>query len=154
MAVQGNTTIFGTVETKPKVSTGEVSYSDAIQAGFKLSRVNPNDVGGNNSYTTDQLQDIYAIKTVADPSLLHKKVLTSVNGLFHVNIPHGNGLLIKGGGVSFNLEQDNHVGILSFETVGDIEQVVMRESMITPPTASTQLRKAVYCYNRLSIAIV
>ena len=144
LAVQGNTTIFGTVETKPKLKTGEVSFSDAIQAGFKLTRVNPNDVAGKNDYTSDQLQDIYAIKTVADPTLLHKKVLTTVNGLLHVNIPHGKGLLIKGGGTSFNIEQDNHVGVLSFETVGDIEQVVMRESMITPPTKTTQLRKAVY----------
>lgn len=144
LSVQGNATIFGTVTTKPTVKTGLVSFSDAVQAGFKIRRVNPVDVVGNNLYTSDQLSDIYALKTISDPSLLHKKVLTSVNGLFHINIPHGNGILIKGGGTSFNLEQDNHVGILSFETVGDIEQVVMRRSMIKPSTANTQYRKAVY----------
>lgn len=144
LSVQGNTTIFGTVTVKPKVKTGMVSFSDAIQAGFKLRRVNPSDVVGKNLYTSDQLSDVYAIKTISEPELLHKQVLTSVNGLFHINIPHGNGLLIKGGGTSFNLEQDNHVGVLSFETVGNIEQVVMRRSMIKPSTANTQYRKAVY----------
>jgi hypothetical protein len=70
--------------------------------------------------------------------------LTSVNGLFHINIPHGNGLLIKGGGTSFNLEQDNLVGVLSFETVADIEQVVMRKEMFNVSTTMTPYRKAIY----------
>lgn len=144
LSVQGNTTIFGTVETKPTIKSGTVSFSDAIQAGFSLRRVNPSDVAGNNLYTSDQLQDIYATKNIGDPALLHKKVLTSVNGLFHINIPHGNGLLIKGGGTSFNLEQDNLVGVLSFETVADIEQVVMRKEMFNPSTAMTPYRKAIY----------
>ena len=144
LSVQGNTTIFATVETKPTIKSGTVSFSDAIQAGFSLRRVNPSDVAGNNLYTSDQLRDIYATKNIGDPALLHKKVLTSVNGLFHINIPHGNGLLIKGGGTSFNLEQDNLVGVLSFETVADIEQVVMRKEMFNVSTTMTPYRKAIY----------
>lgn len=144
LAVQGKTTIFATVTDKPTLKETVASFSDAVQADFILRRVNPMDVKETNTYTSDQLSDIYAIKDVGDQSLLHRKTLTSVNGLFHLNIPSGSGILIKGGGTSFNIEQENHVGVLSFEGIGDVEQVVMRENMFTPATPHTQYRKAVY----------
>lgn len=144
LAVQGNTTIVGSVDSKPYIKEHACTFSDAIQAGFNIRRVNPRDVEGKNNYISDQLTDIFAMKNIGDQTLLHRRVLTSVNGLFHINIPQGNGLLIKSGGTSFSIEQDNHVGILSFENVADVEQVVMRREMFQPAEPLRPYRQSIY----------
>lgn len=143
LALQLNNTIFGSI-IKPKLTTGSISYSDAFQAGCIVRRVNPSDIPGKNTYTLDMMPDVYLTKNIADYTLIQKYVLTTVNGLCHVNIPAAKGILIKGAGLSLDEEQDNLLGVLSFEKIAPIQQLSIKDTMIRPSPEGKSLKQAIY----------
>lgn len=143
LAVQGSTTIFGS-KVKPKFYSGHISFADAIQAGCKLRRVRQSDLEGKNSYPLDMMPDVFLNKTLADYTLLQKYILTTVNGLCHLNIPAARGILVRDAGKTLDISQDNHIGLISFETIGEIEQVIIRDENIQPLPVGGSYRQAVY----------
>ncbi len=143
LAVQLNNTIFGSI-VKPTVTTGNISYSDAFQAGCTVRRVNPVDIRGVNTYPLDMMPDVYVSKAIANYSLMQTKVLTTVNGLCHVNIPIDKGILVRGAGLSLDEEQNNLIGLISFENLAEIHQLVIQPEMIQPLPTGKKLKQAIY----------
>lgn len=143
LAVQGTTTIFGS-KIKPKFYSGHIHFSDAIQAGCTLKRVRQSDLKGINTYPLDMMPDVFLNKTLANYTLLQNYILTTVNGLCHLNIPASRGILVRDAGKTMDVAQDGHIGIMSFESIGVIEQVVIRDEDIQPLPAGASYRQAVY----------
>lgn len=143
LSVQLNNTIFGSI-VRPRVLSGRISYSDAFQAGCKIRRVNPSDLTGQNTYPLDMMPDAYLTKTIADYTLIQKYVLTTVNGLCHVNIPADKGILVRDAGLSIDEEQDSLIGLISFENVGEIRQLSIKDNMILPLPEGKSYKQAIY----------
>lgn len=127
----GTRTIPGSI-IKPLHVQNQIKFSDAFQAGFKVQKSHPSDSNLANVYPSSVMTDLYLFKSVGNQSLLHKRVITTVNGLLHINIPRHNGLLVKQGGRTVTINNDNHVGILSFEDIGDVEQTIIKDEWVLP----------------------
>lgn len=145
LATIGNKTIFGSTIV-PRLIEKEIRASDAIQAGFDIRLSHPRDPFGDGPYPSADLRDAYIEKRVPQLDLIQKRVLTTVNGLVHINIPGSRGLIVKEAGRSLSIEGDNHIGIISFENIGDIQQVKIKEDMVLPsnPAMDTTHREAFY----------
>lgn len=143
LSLQGSVTILG-VKSKPKLVSNQITYSDAIQAGCTLRRVRESDIAGKNTYPLDMMPDVYLNKTLADYKLLQDYVLTTVNGLCHLNIPAQRGILIRDAGKTLDVSQDNNVGIISFENIGKIQHVILKDENIVPAEEGRSYRQAVY----------
>lgn len=127
-----NKTIIGSTN-KPRYSKNIVKFVDAIQGGYYLERVHPNESFLGNTYPNSELTDGFITKSISNIDLLYKRCLTTVNGLLHLNIPSNKGLKIKDAGITLDYTGDNHVGIVSFESIGDIEQIQIKEDMLSEP---------------------
>lgn len=142
LSVQGNKTITGSV-IKPKMFNNQIAFSDAVQAGCEIKRVRQSDLAGTTIYPPDMTPDVFLYKTLSDYTLMQRYILTTVNGLCHINIPAQRGILIKDAGKSLDIEQDNLIGIMSFENVGEIKQMIITDNMLDPLEQGETYRKAV-----------
>lgn len=127
----GNKTIFGST-VAPRLVEKEIRTSDAMQAGFDFRLAHPRDPFGEGPYPRADLRDVYIEKRIPQLDLIQKRTITTVNGLCHINVPGSRGLIIKEGGRSAAIEGDGHLGIISFENIGDIKQVKILKEMILP----------------------
>ncbi|BDH16613.1 MAG: hypothetical protein [Bacteriophage sp.] len=143
LARQGNKTIFGST-VRPKITAVDVVASDASQAGCVIKRVQPNDIAGVNTYSLADMTDVYLTKNISDYTMLQRYALTTVNGLLHINIPRQKGILIKAAGTSLDVENDNHIGLLSFENIGEIHQIVFDPKMLMDKKPNQTYRQAMY----------
>lgn len=146
----GNKTING-VTVKPTLKKGEVTFIDAFQGGYKVSRIHRNDSFSGNVYPRADLTDVFIHKTFTDKEYFQKHVLTSINGLLHLNIPRESGVQIVDAGKTLDVSQDNHVGILSFEQIGSLQQVPITDKMIGKVNPIYGLRSSVYLNLGLNI---
>lgn len=145
LAAIGNKTIFGST-IEPKFIEKSIRGADAVQSGFDIRLAHPRDPFGEGPYPVSDMRDVYIEKKVPQLDLIQKRVITTVNGLCHLNVPGSRGLIIKEGGRSYYLEGDNHVGLISFENVGDIKQVKIHKEMILPsdPNKDSTHREGFY----------
>lgn len=139
----GNKTING-VTIKPTLRKGVVTFIDAFQGGYKVSRIHRNDSFSGNTYPRADLTDVFINKTFTDVTHFQKHVLTSINGLLHLNIPREKGIQIIDAGKTLDVSQDNHVGILSFEQIGSVTQIPITDKMIGEVNPIYGLRSSVY----------
>lgn len=127
----GNKTLFGTTYP-PRLIEKEIRSADAIQSGFDVRLSHPRDPFGTGAYPMADLRDAYIEKLVPQLDLIQKRTLTTVNGLLHINIPGSRGLIVKEAGRSLAIEGDNHIGLISFENIGDVKQIKITKEMIAP----------------------
>lgn len=118
-----------TQKEKPEYKEGVVKYSDAIYAGFKVNLIGRYKSVKDN-IPTSELVDIYLEKTLPTKRPLYRNMLTLVNGFLHRHIPHENGVAILNGGETFLNSGVNTVGILSFYSAPEVQQVPITEDMI------------------------
>ena len=104
LATIGNKTIFGST-IKPKLIEQSIRASDAIQAGFNIRLAHPLNPYSENTYPKEDLRDAYIYKPIPQVDVIQKRVLTTVNGLLHLNIPGSKGLIVKEAGRSLYIEQ-------------------------------------------------
>lgn len=128
----GDRTIPGSND-KPELVTGEVAFIDVFQGGYDVQRVHPQPYVGDSTYPSDQLTAVEIIKGVADITPLQKRCLTTVNGLLHINTPTQLGIMIHGAGTTSDISFENHLGLISFEKIGDVSQVPITLKMISEP---------------------
>lgn len=136
-------TIFGSTK-RPVLNKQTVTFVDAIQADYMLSCIHPREIFEGNTYPVSELTDGYLFKSLKDVDLLHERVLTTVNGLLHLNVPLQNGLRIKDAGTTIKYSQDNHVGVISFEKIGRVKQLAFKREMLSEPHAIHGWRGGVY----------
>lgn len=115
---------------EPVITRKNVLYSDAIQAQFTLNRSG---------------DDAIMHKDNIDTHSLHHRVLTSVNGFLHRNIPDvdGESLRILSGNMLRPKPQHNMVGIYSFNEIGDITQIPITIDMLHDVNTATKRSQSI-----------
>lgn len=121
-----------------------IQSADVYQAGYSVNRIHPNDVDNVNVYPLRDKTDVFITKPLSDVTPLHKRTLTTVNGLLHINVPARRGLQIKDAGKSLDIENEALLGVISFENVADIEQVPIVDEMIGEYDPVYGLKSAAY----------
>ncbi|TXI11109.1 MAG: hypothetical protein E6Q68_06850 [Polynucleobacter sp.] len=134
----GNTTIpVKTVE--PVINTKTVQFKDAFMAGYTCQPI----VAGQsiNSSTPMSLRnDLALTREDTDFNNFSDYCLTTVNGFIHYNDNDGTKAVILDAMKSLRKANQNHVGVISFESVGKIhkyqitENMIYREESIDPDT--------------------
>lgn len=126
------------------IMSSHIQSADVFQAGYTVTRIHPNDVDNVNTYPLRDKTDVFITKPLSDVSPLHKRTLTTVNGLLHINIPARRGLQIKHAGTSLDIENEALLGLVSFENIADIEQVPILDEMIGDYDQIYGLKSAAY----------
>ena len=116
--------------TEPNIVTKTVLYSDAWRAGYTATRVNPT-YPDNPGTTLASRTAAYLSKPSVPVPLLQSSVLTTVNGLLHINVPYSQGLMIMDASISLTKCNQNGLGLISFANIGTIQQIQITESMIS-----------------------
>lgn len=114
---------------EPSYNASKVLFNDAWKAGYNIDRVHPV-IGDSQDLPIGDLTDLYLSRHSADFTKLQQHVLTTVNGLLHLNIPYQTGLKIKAGAKSLDLTSVNFVGLLSFHGIGVVRQVAIQPTDI------------------------
>lgn len=125
------------IKDEPKYKTGIVNYSDAILAGYKITRIGRNMPLNANISNYDRI-DLHLSKQSVSPELLMKNGLFSVSGFIHRPIPFEDGVALRNGGETFNNTKTNTVGVMSFKECGelryhDIDEQTVKNSNATVP---------------------
>ena len=137
--VQENNAIdFNLTKTIPEYIQGEVTYSDAIRAGFSIDRVGRYLPDTANISNADKV-DLLLRKNIPNKQDLYTRVVATVNGFTHRVFAHDDGISLAGGGTTFNNTGVNTVGILSFYKACNIEQHAITENMITQTNTTVPL---------------
>jgi len=130
------------LEELPASRIRYVSYSDAIQAGYKVmagscSRHYP------SNYPDGALPDLIVTrpKTSTDVSELHSKSMITVNGYLHLTDTDGENLWVIDGGRTMSHSNLNHMGIISFNDVCSMEKFHISNEMIYPEINGRPLRE-------------
>lgn len=101
---------------EPTYTTKSVLYSDGFQGNFKVRKEDLNLVVGKDNVDIDHLQHY---------------TLTTVNGFLHRTSPLGEEeLLVHGGGNTSKYLPTNHLGMMSFVDIGQIQQISITPSMV------------------------
>lgn len=135
-----NDTVLPSYVNEPIYSRKGVLFSDAVQARFHVSACKVNDP---YSTTGNQLTELSLHKDFIDYQLLKTSVLTSVNGLLHLNYGVDEHLIIKNGNLVKRGERALTVGMISFANIGTIEQIPITTPMLKSLSGSIPFRQAV-----------
>lgn len=118
---------------EPEITQSHVTFVDAFQGGFDVSRMGRHGQPKEGKLPVDMLTDVYLDKPMGHQTPIQQRVLTTINGLLHLNIPYQSGLQVIDAGRTLEVSQDNHIGIISFETIADVHQIRFdRKRMATP----------------------
>lgn len=128
LASVGDNTLPGTT-IAPIISRSYVYAGDAWHTGFDIQRVLTG-VSDNPNLPASSFRNLKVSKPNIDLHTLQKRALVTVNGYLHLTTPLEDGILVQNGAVSLDVCQRNRVGILSFASVGDIEQIKFQPAMI------------------------
>lgn len=108
----------------PVIKRNSAIFSDAYQADFDLE---PTDLtmGTGVILAEEDRPDIAITRDegidIFDYLSLYKKVIVNVNGFYHRSAADSRALYVVGGNQTVRRSGQNHVGLLSFGTISDIE---------------------------------
>lgn len=119
------------LDEPPDSKVKYIKYSNAIQVGYvpRLAKIGEH---YPENFPLSELNDVglERPRTSTDVSLIHKKALITVCGFLHLTDTDGKFLYIKDGGRTTKLSNENHIGIISFEDIGDLTIIPIKEEMI------------------------
>lgn len=124
----GNTPLV-TLDTIPSLSLRYAKYADAFHAGYKMLPVNAS-VAIDSQLPLGEKKDLYLTRDNTDYLAFGKNCLINVNGFFHYMETDEKGIYVKEAMRSLVLSKQNHIGILSFKDLGNIECVPITDDMI------------------------
>lgn len=120
---------------EPTYTTKTITYSDANQAGFDITRIHPtfviDECGPNPYFTNDELSDLRLEKNGVSVEEVQKYILCTVNGFLHPTIPIETGIQIKDAALSIDVCNENSIGLISFKNIGEIQQVPITVGMLS-----------------------
>jgi hypothetical protein len=142
LASLGNTAL-PTFSTAPAFTTETVLFRDAWQAGYDIE---PASIGVplDNEIPVGALPDLIMSQANIDYNFMYENALITVNGFIHNTSPGQDGLYIQDGMTTSRNMNDNQVGILSFEKVGQLQIVPITDEMIYNNPTTEPLGKYVY----------
>lgn len=139
------TTLVQPVTLNPKY----VYYEDAIRAGYKMTPVNI--LAANDAEQPASARTSIRITRpgyTTDMEVFYKNCLVTVNGFFHRTDYDGTSAYAIEGNSSRLKSHANQVGLHSFRSVGEIEQVPITPSMIFKEASDSLLKTR--CYIKLN----
>lgn len=123
-----------TLSAEPTYTEKCITYSDASQAGFDITRIHPtfvfDECGPNPIFTNNQLRDLRLEKENVSLVDLQKYLLCTVNGFLHRSTPTETGLQIKDAALSVDVCNENCVGLISFKNIGEVTQHAIMPNML------------------------
>lgn len=134
-----------TVSNVPTLGVKYVKYSDAIKAGYKIDTCLIGQPVPIN-YPPEDLVDLKITRPNYDTemSLLHSHCLLSVNGFIHYTANDDNYAYVKDGGATMRKSNQNHLGITSFLSIGELTKVPVVESMVAKQAVDSTYRERIY----------
>lgn len=133
LSLNGNKTL-PTVMGTPVVMKNMAVFSDAFKAGFHVDTTDhligpgvilPNDQRPDLVVTMEQENAPY------DYLGLQKSVLANVNGFYHRAVANSRGYYVLNGNSSSGVSKKNHLGLLSFGTMGQVDTYPITEDMLS-----------------------
>ena len=88
--------------------------------------------------------DLKVYKEGMDNDFVGKHAIFSVNGFHHITDYGPDGVFVVGGNHSLRHANDNQIGLLSFEDIGEIKCVPITDDMVTGNQGDVPLRKGAY----------
>ena len=141
LLVELDNTTLETISSLPSTAVKYVKYSDAIRSEYKI---NTTKIGMNypDNYPEEEKPDLVVTRPryLTDLSLLHSHCLLSVNGYLHYTDTADNKAYIVDGAKTMRKSSINHVGILSFYDVGELNKVKIDSTRLIPQDPDAQLR--------------
>lgn len=122
-------------------------YREALSNRFKVVPViKGREPDGDLSLKYDY-SDLFITKEGVDPIDMYKHTLVSVNGYIHPTDANSKGLWVESGYNTIRKRKKQCIGIYSFENLGSLEQIPIKESMLS------KLNNEVDYYDELVIDI-
>jgi hypothetical protein len=138
--VEINDTVLPMLDSLPSSKVEYVRYEDAIRVGYKANLAK---AGFNypDNYPNDALNDLLITRprTNTDVSLLHRKALVTVNGYLHMTDTDGTKLWVLDAGKSLRHSKGNQLGIISFNKIGDIKKIPLKDAMLSGASGGRSL---------------
>lgn len=119
-----------TYEEEPRYIDNQVSFSDAFQIGASVQRVQPLTQLIDPQFPLGVLRDLMINIDGVEIDVLQKNILVSVNGYLHATYFSRRGMVVVEGGKTMDICQANKVGLLSFESIGEVEVHPIQPAMI------------------------
>lgn len=115
-------------------------YQNAFRVGYS-AKLSERGIHRPEGYPRDLLPDIELTRKnyETDLSLLHTHCLLSINGYYHMSDTDGERAWVVDGAKSTKAAGRNHVGILSFLHVGELQKEALDVSRIEPSDAGRPL---------------
>lgn len=136
---------LATVSSLPNTTVKAAKYSDAIRSQYKIDLTKIG-VGIPDNYPVNELDDLRITrpKYPTDLTLLHSHCLISVNGYYHMTDTDGAVSYVYNGAKTLHKSRMNHLGILSFLDIGEIQKVRLDPDAIYPQSPTASLREKLY----------
>ena len=138
----GNTTLPFESEI-PTFEERLVRYGYLWEGEYTVKHVNRNTSHEIQVLRSDA-EDIHIVHKTLTPEYLVNNGLYTVNGYFHRAIPDDTGIRLLDGHRSVVKLNRNHIGIMSFEEIGELECIPVTDEMISPMADGTPLNNGVY----------
>lgn len=138
----GNNTIPYTTDIVTKKKTS-VTFVNPWTHGFSM-------FGYNRNYSDEavlgqsQITDLRLTKSGIDYANLDRHSLISINGFFHWSSYSTKGIEVPEAGKSLAIANDNRIGLLNFNGVGNITKVKITEECIVPTAGNLPYKEAVF----------
>ena len=145
MFTDNGTESFPLTDALPLKKTGFAKYADAFASGYSIQIK-----ARNSSVESDVLRSektdliLHRSDPVTNMGVVYKKCMVNVNGYYHLTDTDSKFLYVYDGGKSAEISKRNAIGLLSFEEIGDIQNVPITESMIYTQTRNSELYEKVY----------
>lgn len=125
-------------DSPPTRTIGTLRCNDAYIAGWSVNSVHPS---GNDLARTvsNEYSDILLQHDKVDYAAAASRMLVTVNGFVHQTFQVPNGILVKGGTTSVAISNENNIGILSFNDLGNITLLSLNEEDLYSPHAGGAL---------------
>lgn len=133
-----------TVSELPNKDLVTAKYANAILSGYKIELAKAG-YGYPQNMPVSELTDLALTRPqfMTDLSLIHSHCLTKVNGYYHRTAFDGTKAFILDGGVTAAMKRCSHTGIVSFLSIGSIEEKQLTDDDFMPLTEGAPLKEGI-----------
>lgn len=130
-----------TVASLPTTKVAFAKYSDAIRSNYKIELCKIGTVYPEN-YPELEKPDLKMTRSVVTTIMqqVHDYCLVSVNGYYHMTDADAQAAYVNQGAVTMRRSRNNHLGILSFQSIGKLEKIKLDPNAIHPSVEGGSLK--------------
>lgn len=114
-----------------KITKKGLLYREALSNKFKVLPVKRGQNPDDNFSLKHEYSDLFITKEGVDPIDLYKHSLITVNGYVHATDASAKGLWVTGGYDTIKKRKKQCIGVISFENIGEVKQIPIKEDMIS-----------------------